>query len=53
VNLKRLDLSFNRIRKLDGLSVCAALEWLDLRANSLSQIDEISALSKVCMCILR
>jgi len=46
VNLKRLDLSFIRIRKLDGLSECAALEWLDLRANSITQIDEVSALSK-------
>lgn len=47
VNLKRLDLSFNRIRKLDGLAEVFALEWLDLRANSLSNIDEINVLSKV------
>ena len=47
VNLKRLDLSFNRIRKLDGLENLLSLEWLDVRANSISNMDEVSALSKV------
>jgi Leucine-rich repeat (LRR) protein len=47
VNIKRLDLSYNRIRKLDGLDLLLALEWLDLKANSLSNIDEITVLSKV------
>lgn len=48
VCLKRLDLSFNRIRKLDGLAENSSLEWLDLRANSLSNVDELAVLTKVC-----
>lgn len=45
--LKRLDLSFNKIRKIEGLSELLSLEYLDLRANSISSVNDLDELRMV------
>lgn len=47
VELKRLDLSFNKIRTLEGIEhngLCETLVFLDLRGNQISNIGEVHAL---------
>lgn len=47
VELKRLDLSFNKIRALEGIennALCETLVFLDLRGNQISNIGEVHGL---------
>lgn len=47
VNLKRLDLSFNKIRKIEGLAELFSLQYLDLRANAISSVNDVDELKLV------
>jgi hypothetical protein len=45
--LRRLDLSYNQLRSVDGLDLLPQLEWLDLRANAVASLDGIVCLAKI------
>jgi Leucine-rich repeat (LRR) protein len=47
VQLKRLDLSFNKIRKIENLAELLSLEYLDLRGNSISSVNDLDELRMV------
>lgn len=47
MSLKRLDLSYNKIRKLENLAELVSLEYFDVRANAISSVNDIDELRVV------
>jgi protein phosphatase 1 regulatory subunit 7 len=47
VSLKRLDLSHNKIRKLENLDHLTDLEMLDVRGNMIQDMTDLKILSTV------
>jgi len=50
---QRLDLSFNQIRRIEGLKGLTVLRVLDMQANYISRMDDINTLKKSVCAICR
>ncbi|KAK8970435.1 hypothetical protein KSP40_PGU010939 [Platanthera guangdongensis] len=46
-NLEKLDLSYNCLTSLEGLSVCVNLKWLQVFENKLATLKGVESLSKL------